>query len=234
MVAVRARLPRPAAPARAWRRRCPTRRSARSSCGSPRRRRASSSSASIAITYLGPTLAPGLLIAGLGLTRAAPELARLPDGARLAALAVALGRDRRSFTPATTSPPGSRARRSPRPPPRSAPEGWTPGDRLYVVNRGLWLYGALDCAAADAASSIPATRCATSRIAAPADRRDPRVSRPRFVVVADRRIHYVCEQADRWRAVDGALPPTTAASPIPLARSTPYDVYEAITPLPVR
>ena len=57
-------------------------------------------------------------------------------------------------------------------------------------------------------------------------------SRPRFVVVADRRIHYVCEQADRWRAVDAAL--STAYRRVAHSRGAvdSFDVYEALSPAP--
>ena len=49
---------------------------------------------SIAVTYLGPTLAPGLLIAGLGLTRAAPELKRAARKRAARRARRRLGRDR--------------------------------------------------------------------------------------------------------------------------------------------
>ena len=55
-------------------------------------------------------------------------------------------------------------------------------------------------------------------------------SRPRFVVVADRRIHYVCEQADRWRAVDGALSAAYRRVAHAAGAADSFDVYEAVAP----
>ena len=79
------------------------------------------------------------------------------------------------------------------------------------------------------ASFILATPCAISGSRPRAGRRYLGVA-PRFVVVADRRIHYVCEQADRWRAIDDAL----AASYRRVAHSAgavnSFDVFEAVAP----
>jgi hypothetical protein len=183
---------------------------------------------SIAVTYLGPTLAPGLLIAGLGLTRAAPELGRAPEGARLAALVVASvaialvhpGNDLSARFEGAALAETAAAIRA---------EGWTPGDRLYVVNRGLWLYGALD-APPPTRFLYPGHTLCDFKDRGPGLVAEILASRPRFVVVADRRIHYVCEQADRWRAVEGAL----TASYRRVAHSTgsvdAFDVYETIAP----
>ena len=183
---------------------------------------------SIAVTYLGPTLAPGLLIAGLGLTRAAPELARAPEWARLAALAavsvaIALvhpGNDLSARYEGAALAETAAAIRA---------AGWTPGDRLYVVNRGLWLYGALD-APPPTRFLYPGHTLCDFKDRGPGLVAEILASRPRFVVVADRRIHYVCEQADRWRAIDAAL----AASYRRVAHSVgavdAFDVYEAAAP----
>ena len=108
-------------------------------------------------------------------------------------------------------------------------EGWTPGDRLYVVNRGLWLYGALD--------ALPPTRflypghtLCDFKDRGPGMVAEILASRPRFVVVADRRIHYVCEQADRWRAVDGALSAFYRRIAHSAGAVDSFDVYEAVAP----
>ncbi len=185
---------------------------------------------SIAVTYLGPTLAPGLLIAGLGLTRAAPELARVPEWARLAALAVVSaaialvhpGNDLSARFEGAALAEAAAAIRA---------EGWTPGDRLYVVNRGLWLYGALD-APPPTRFLYPGHTLCDFKDRGPGLVADILASRPRFVVVAERRIHYVCEQADRWRTIDAAL----ATDYRRVAHSTgahdAFDVYEAVAPRP--
>ena len=156
-----------------------------------------------AVTYVGPTLAPGLLLAGLALTRAAPELARLPASARLAALAAASlaiglanpGNDL-SARPETAALAQAEA--------AIRASGPGPGDQLYVVNRGLWLYAALDW-------RPPTTVFYPGHTLCDFRQRGPELidsilaEEPRYLVVADRRIHYVCEQADRWRAVETML-----------------------------
>ena len=183
---------------------------------------------SIAITYLGPTLAPALLIAGLGLTRAAPELARIPESIRLAALAAASaaialvhpGNDLSARYEGAALAETAAAIRA---------KGWAPGDRLYVVNRGLWLYGALD-APPPTRFLYPGHTLCDFKDRGPGAVAEILASQPRFVVVADRRIHYVCEQADRWRAVEGAL----AASYRRVAHSAgavdSFDVFEVEAP----
>ena len=183
---------------------------------------------SIAVTYLGPTLAPGLLIAGLGLTRAAPELARTPEWARLAALAVVSvaialvhpGNDLSARFEGAALAETAAAIRA---------EGWTPGDRLYVVNRGLWLYGALD-APPPTRFLYPGHTLCDFKDRGPGLVAEILASRPRFVVVADRRIHYVCEQADRWRAVDGALSTSYRRVAHSAGAADAFDVYEAVAP----
>jgi hypothetical protein len=185
---------------------------------------------SIAVTYLGPTLAPGLLIAGLGLTRAAPEFARAPERARLAAFAVVSvaialvhpGNDLSARFEGAALAGTAAAIRA---------DGWTPGDRLYVVNRGLWLYGALD-APPPTRFLYPGHTLCDFNDRGPGVVAEILASRPRFVVVADRRIHYVCEQADRWRAVDGALTASYRRVAHSAGAVDAFDVYEAIGPGP--
>ncbi len=183
---------------------------------------------SIAVTYLGPTLAPGLLLAGLGLTRAAPELARIPEWARLAALAVASvavalvhpGNDLSARFEGAALAETAAAIRA---------EGWAPGDRLYVVNRGLWLYGALD-APPPTRFLYPGHTLCDFKDRGPGLVAEILASRPRFVVVANRRIHYVCEQADRWRAIDAALSASYRRVAHSVGAVDAFDVYEAVAP----
>jgi hypothetical protein len=177
-------------------------------------------------------LAPSLLLAGLALTCAAPELTRLPAAARLGALAVL------SFVIAVFNPGNDLSAR-----PESGAltqaaaairaSGPAPGDRLYVVNRGLWLYPALDWAPPTPVFYPGHTLCDFKQ-------RGPELieailaSQPRYLVVADRRIHYVCEQGDRWRAVEAAL----AANYRQIAHAggavDSFDVYQAFRPPPLR
>ena len=108
-----------------------------------------------------------------------------------------------------------------------------PGDKLYVVNRGLWLYSALDWTPPTPVFYPGHTLCDFKQ-------RGPELiaailaSQPRYLVVANRRIHYVCEQADRWQAVEAAL----AADYRQIAHADgvvdSFDVYQAFTPLPLR
>ena len=59
-------------------------------------------------------------------------------------------------------------------------------------------------------------------------------SRPRYLVVANRRIHYVCEQADRWQAVESALATNYRRIAHADGAVDSFDVYQAFTPLPLR
>ncbi|HEY1944479.1 MAG TPA: glycosyltransferase family 39 protein [Roseiarcus sp.] len=179
----------------------------------------------IAITYLGPTIAPGLLLAGLCLTRAAPELRRIPEAARLAALAVASaaialavpGNDisRRQETAALAS--AATAIRDSRP---------REGDTLYVVNRGDWLYSAVDLPPATRYFYPGHTLCDFFAAKGPALLAGILATEPRYVVVADRRIHYACEQKNRWPVVDAALQRSYRRIAHAAGHSDFYDVYE--------
>jgi hypothetical protein len=51
---------------------------------------------------------------------------------------------------------------------------------------------------------------------------------PRYLVVADRRLHYVCEQKDRWRVVDAALKRSYRRIAHAAGEADFYDVYEAV------
>ena len=181
---------------------------------------------SIAVTYVGPMIAPSLLIAGLGLARAAPELESLPEGARLAALGVACvaiaffhpGNDLSARIESAALAEAAAAIRA---------DGWTPGDRLYVVNRGLWLYGALD-APPPTRFLYPGHTLCDFKDRGPSLVAEVLASRPRFVVVADRRIHFICEQADRWRVVDAALASSYRRVAHAVGAADSFDVYETV------
>ena len=173
---------------------------------------------------LGPTLAPGLLLAGLCLTRAVPELARVPASARLAALALASiafalaipGNDLSARQETTALDAAAAAIRA---------SGPGPDDKLYVVNRGAWLYPMTDLPPATKYFYPGHTLC-NFRESGPGLLADILASLPRYLVVADRRIHYACEQKDRWPIVDAAL----ARSYRRIAHAgrgvDSYDVYE--------
>jgi hypothetical protein len=164
----------------------------------------------IAITYLGPTLAPGLLLAGLCITKAAPELDPIPAAMRLVALGLA--------SLATALAAGAAAIRA---------SGPTLGDRLYVVNRGAWLYGALEMPPPTKYFYPGHTLCDFQENG-PGLLQEVLATEPRYLVVADRRIHYVCERKDRWRLVDAALKRSYRRIAHAAGEADFYDVYEAV------
>jgi hypothetical protein len=187
---------------------------------------------SIAITYLGPTLAPGLLLAGLCITKAAPELDPIPAAMRLVALGLA------SLATALAIPGNdlsvrqeSRALAAAAAAIRAS--GPTLGDRLYVVNRGAWLYGALEMPPPTKYFYPGHTLCDFQENG-PGLLQEILATEPRYLVVADRRIHYVCERKDRWRVVDAALKRSYRRIAHAAGEADFYDVYEAVgAPAPV-
>jgi len=180
----------------------------------------------IAITYLGPTLAPGLLLAGLCLTRATPELRRIPSAMRLGALALA------TIATALAVPGNDLAVRQETDALAAAAaairaSGPTSADRLYVVNRGAWLYGAVELPPPTKYFYPGHTLCDFQE-KGPNLLQEILSAGPRYIVVADRRIHYVCEQADRWRIVDAVLKRSYRRIAHAAGEADSYDVYEAV------
>ncbi|HYA72356.1 MAG TPA: glycosyltransferase family 39 protein [Roseiarcus sp.] len=181
---------------------------------------------SIAITYLGPTLAPGLILAGLCLTRATPELNPLPAATRLVALGLASlataiaipGNDPFFRQEARALEAAAAAIRA---------SGPTPDDKLYVVNRGAWLYSALDLPPPTKYFYPGHTLCDFQEMG-PRLIEDILAAEPRYLVVADRRLHYVCEKADRWRVVEAVLERSYRPIAHAAGQGDAYDVYEAV------
>jgi hypothetical protein len=181
---------------------------------------------SIAITYVGPTLAPGLVLAGLCLTRATHELGRLPAAARLSALAavsaaLALahpGNDIGFRQEAQALDAAAAAIRA---------SGPTPQDKLYVVNRGAWLYGAVELPPPTKVFYPGHTLCDFAE-RGPGLLAEILAAEPRYLVVADRRLHYVCEKPDRWRIVDAVLARSYRRIAHAAGRVDSYDVFEAV------
>jgi 4-amino-4-deoxy-L-arabinose transferase-like glycosyltransferase len=100
-------------------------------------------------------------------------------------------------------------------------------DRLFVVNRGLWLYSLTGRDPPTAYYHPMHTLCdfpggGSSALA------EALTARPRFIVVADNSMHFACERADRW----GAISQTLAAHYRKLSHVTGqydrFDVYAAI------
>ncbi len=179
----------------------------------------------IAITYLGPTLAPGLLLAGLCITKAAPELTRIPAAMRLIALGLA------SLATALAIPGNDLSVRQETGALEAAAaairaSGPTLGDRLYVVNRGAWLYGALEMPPPTKYFYPGHTLCDFQE-KGPGLLAEILSAEPRYLVVADRRLHYVCERRDRWSLVDAVLKRSYRRIAHAAGRADAYDVYQA-------
>jgi hypothetical protein len=158
---------------------------------------------SMTIVYLGPLIAPTLLLGGLGVTAGLPLKERYPEPLRLLALGLA------SAVMAFQIPGAHLDRASPADALAAAAKivrdaGPAPSDKLLVVNRGILLNSATDL---DPPTKIIFTAHALcdfapeSRgwMAAELD------ARPRFVVIADRARGAVCELPERWAMVDAAL-----------------------------
>jgi len=175
--------------------------------------------------YLGPTLAPGLLLAGALVVFAPPALAGVAPAVRLAmvglaavaaALYVRAGDLKTRYATHLIAQAVEAIRAS----------GPTPNDKLFVVNRGVWLYPATDLPPPTAYFSALHTLCdfpgaGRDRLA------EALATRPRYLVVADRRIHYACEQADRWSLVDAVLARSYHLLAHAQGEGDSYDVYEA-------
>jgi hypothetical protein len=176
--------------------------------------------------YLAPTLAPALLLAGFCAAKALPEFARIPEWGRLALLALF------AIAAAFSAPSVDFVRRQDLPALTAAAQairasGPSPEDKLYVVNRSVWLNSMVDLAPPTKYFFPFQTLCAfpgagSSGVA------EILAARPRYIVIADRRTKYYCELPESWRLIDAAL----AASYRPLARATgtfdSYDIYEAV------
>lgn len=180
----------------------------------------------IAITYLGPTLAPGLLLAGLCIVKATPELNPIPAALRLVALGLA------SLATALAIPGNdlsvrqeSRALAAAAAAIRAS--GPTSRDALYVVNRGAWLYGELELAPPTKYFYPGHTLCDFQQ-QGPGLLAEILGAEPRYLVVAERRIHYVCERRDRWALVDAALKQSYRRIAHAAGDVDSYDVYEAL------
>ena len=176
--------------------------------------------------YLGAALAPALLLAGFCAAKSLPELARIPQWARLALLASL------SVAAAFAAPGVDLVRRQDLPALASAAEairasGSAPGDKLYVVNRGGWLNSMVDLTP-PTKYVFPFQALCAFPSAGPSAVAEILAAGPRYIVIADRRTKYFCERPESWRLIDAAL----GASYRWLARAAgtfdSYDIYEAV------
>jgi hypothetical protein len=175
-------------------------------------------------SYLAPTFAPFTLLAGAGLVFGAPELQRIAIPVRLVVLGLATASvvminwkvelDMPLESHALDVAAQTIKARNP-----------APGDKLFVVSRGMWLYMATDLSPPTAYFHWEHTLCdfpgaGLARLA------DDLAAKPRFIVVSDR-TRYVCEMPESWSLVDQSL----ARSYQLIAHTTGahdyYDIYEA-------
>ena len=184
------------------------------------------------MAYMGPLLAPLLLLAGAAVAYAPAPLRRISTPLRLAFAGLAVvaavgfartpGLDMRLDAEAIDQ--AAEAIKASRP---------APQDRLFVVSRGAWLYAATDLAPPTAYFHWEHTLCDFPG-AGPARLAEILAATPRYLVVADRRRHARYELPESWRLIDAAL----ARSYRLLARARgageSYDVYEATQTLSVR
>jgi hypothetical protein len=186
---------------------------------------------SIGENYLAPTLAPGLLLAGALVVFAPPALAGIAPALRLAmaglaavaaALAIRVGEIRAGEARA---PQETRAIAAAAAAIRASEPA--PTDRLFVVNRSGWLYLATGLAPPTAYFFPGHTLCefpgaGRVRLA------EALAARPRYIVVADRRIGGYCDIAANWLVVADALERSYRRLAHVTGEADFYDVYEAV------
>jgi hypothetical protein len=154
-------------------------------------------------SYLAAEAPPLLLLSGVGLTSALDELKSVEASWRvLGAAAITTGLVYGYMRPDKAVLEDMAAERRVAAtilaqPPRT-------DDRLFVVNRGLWIYALTDHDAATTFFHPMHTLCdfpggGRSALIQALD------ARPRFIVVADPSLHFACERADRWVAIRQTL-----------------------------
>lgn len=177
---------------------------------------------SMHVSYISQELPPALLLAGLCAARAIPEFGRAPEWARLGALAViSLAPALESFSGANRHPAraiaeATAAIRASRP---SGP------DRLFAVNRGLWLNAATGLDPPTRYIHPAHTLCEFARRSGDAVK-DALAAAPRYIVVADRRKRLSCELPERWDMIEATLRNGYRLIVHAADDSEFYDVYE--------
>ena len=177
---------------------------------------------SMHVSYISQELPPALLLAGLCAARAIPEFGRAPEWARLGALAVmslapALG----SFSGANRHPTraiaeAAAAIRATRP---------SGSDRLFAVNRGLWLNAATDLDPPTRYIHPAHTLCEFDSRSGDTVK-DALAAAPRYIAVADRRKRLSCERPERWDRIEATLHKSYRLIAHAADDSEFYDVYE--------
>jgi hypothetical protein len=100
-------------------------------------------------------------------------------------------------------------------------------DRLFVVNRGLWLYSLTGRDPPTAYYHPMHTLCDFPG-AGPAALAQTLSATPRFIVVADTSLHFACERADRWGAIQQTLQAHYRKLTHVAGQHDSFDLYEAI------
>jgi len=103
-------------------------------------------------------------------------------------------------------------------------------DRLLVINRGLWLYGLTGLTPPTAYFHPMHLTCDFPGVGL-GQLSQTLNARPRFLVVADRAIGYVCDTPVRWAAIEGAI--SVRYRPIShiVGRIDAFDIYELDAPV---
>ncbi len=174
--------------------------------------------------YISQTLPPALLLAGLCASRATPEFGRAPEWARLGALALMslaiplkyFGGDSTNRHPTRAIAEATMAIRATRP---------SNADRLFAVNRGLWLNAATDLDPPTRYIHPAHTLCEFDRQSGHT-LSDALATAPRYIVVADRRVRLSCERSERWDMIAATLRNGYRLIVHAAEDSESYDVYE--------
>ena len=178
--------------------------------------------------YLAPTLAPALLIAGFWAARDLTKLIHARSVGCLMALAaltlISALRTGAAEYARSNSQDSSLLQRTAEAIRASGPQ---PTDRLYVVNRGLWLNSILDLAPPTKYIFPTHALCAFYDAGAKAVEENL-AAQPRYILVADRRLRFGCEKPERWPPIDDALKRSYRLLAHVAGERDAYDVYEWI------
>jgi 4-amino-4-deoxy-L-arabinose transferase-like glycosyltransferase len=99
-------------------------------------------------------------------------------------------------------------------------------DRLFVVNRGLWIY-ALSRLDPPTAFYHPMHMLCDFPGAGRSALIQALSARPRFIVIADPSLHFVCERADRWNSIRQTILAHYRELTHVEGRRDSFDLYEA-------
>jgi Dolichyl-phosphate-mannose-protein mannosyltransferase len=178
--------------------------------------------------YLGPTLPPLLLLSGVCVVFAAPELQRLAVAIRLGLLGLlTVATALLSHTAGLDMPQETRAIDAAAQAIRAS--GPAPNDHLFVVNGAMSLYAASELTPPTAYFHWEHTLCDFPG-AGPSRLAEALATAPRYIAVA-RTVRFPCELPDSWRQVEAALANSYRLLVHVQGENNAYDVYEAAPPL---